>query len=84
MQIRKLSKKANLWEFQLVSEDHTLANMIKELSWRHKGEAAYKVEHSLLGEPIVRVSASNPKTVLKAVAKDIVKFSTEVEKAFSK
>jgi DNA-directed RNA polymerase subunit L len=84
MRIKSLSKKKDSWDFKLVSEDHTLANLIKELSWRHKGEAAYKVEHSLLGEPIIRVSASNPKTVLKAVAKDIVKISSDVEKAFSK
>lgn len=84
MKIKSLSKKKDVWEFQLVSEDHTLANLIKELSWRHKGEATYKVEHSLLGKPIVRVKASNPKTVLNAVSKDIVKLSSDVEKAFSK
>jgi len=84
MKIKILSKKKNSWEFQLLSEDHTLANLIREFSWRHKGEAAYNVKHSLLGEPIVRVSASDPKAVLKAVSKDIVKLSSDVEKAFSK
>jgi len=84
MKIKRLTKKKGMWEFQLISEDHTLANLVRGLSWRHGGEAAYKVEHPLLGEPIVRVSAVDPKTVLKAVAKDMVKLSSEVEEAFSK
>ncbi len=84
MKIKRLSKKKESWEFRLSSEDHTLANLIRELSWKNKGEAVYRVEHPLLGGPVVKVSASNPQAVLRKVAKEIVRLSEAVEKAFSK
>jgi DNA-directed RNA polymerase subunit L len=84
MRIRILAKRKNDWEFQLRSEDHTFANLVRELCWENGGEATYKVEHSLLGEPVVRVISPNPGKVLRKVAKDVVKLSEGVEKAFSK
>ncbi|MBR9680567.1 MAG: hypothetical protein GOU98_01960 [Candidatus Altiarchaeota archaeon] len=81
MEIKKLSKKDGVWEFQLVSEDHTLANLVKELSWLHKAEAGYRVDHPLIGKPTVKVVAKNPKASLDKVAKDIVKLSKSVQNA---
>lgn len=84
MKLRQLSKRQNSLEFQLRSEDHTFANLVKELAWKHGGEAAYRMEHPLLGEPKVKVISDEPKKVLQKVAKDIVGMSKKVEKAFSK
>jgi len=82
MEIEKLSKKQNVWEFKLKSEDHTLANLIKELSWKFRGEATYRINHTLTDFPDVRVVADDPKVVLTKVSKEIVKLASEVEKVF--
>ena len=82
MEIEKLIKKQNVWEFKLKSEDHSLANLIKEISWKFRGEAAYRIDHPLIDFPVVRVIADDPKVVLTKVSKEIVKLANEVEKAF--
>ena len=82
MEIEKINKKQNVWEFKLKSEDHTLANLIKEISWKFRGEAAYRVSHPLIDSPVVRVVADDPKVVLTKVSKEIIKLSNEVEKTF--
>ena len=82
MEIEKLVKKQNVWEFGLKSEGHSLANLVRELSWKFRGEAAYQVDHPLTGHPVVRVVADNPKIVLTKVSSEIVKLSRKVEKAF--
>ena len=81
MDIKRLSKKDGVWEFQLISEDHTMANLVKELAWSHSAEAAYRVDHPLIGQPTVKVVAKNPKTALDKVAKDIVKLSKSIQSA---
>jgi len=82
MDIKKLSKRQGLLEFQLLSEGHTMANLIRELSWNHGAETVYQEGHPLLGQPVVKVSAPNPQAVLTKVSKEIVKLSADVEKAF--
>lgn len=77
-----LSKKDNEWEIELTSEDHTLVNLLRELSWENNGEAAYKLKHPLLGLPQLKVIAKNPKTVLEKCSKQIIKLSTDFEKSF--
>jgi DNA-directed RNA polymerase subunit L len=82
MDIEVLNKKEGVLEFKLKTEDHTMANLIRELSWKFKGEAAYKVPHPLVGQPVVKIVAEDPKAVLSKVSKEIVKLSEEAEKAF--
>ena len=82
MDIKRLSKRQGLWEFQLLSEGHTMANLIRELSWKYKAETVYQEGHPLLGQPVVKVNAPNPQTVLTKVSKEIVKLASDVEKAF--
>ncbi|MBR9680195.1 MAG: DNA-directed RNA polymerase subunit L [Candidatus Altiarchaeota archaeon] len=84
MDIRFISKGKDRWEIELTSEDHTLTNLVRELVWEHKGEAAYKIEHPLVGRPSLFVTGKNPKKLLEASADQIVKMSEQVEKAFSK
>ncbi|MBR9689367.1 MAG: hypothetical protein GOV01_00520 [Candidatus Altiarchaeota archaeon] len=83
MDIKRVSKATGMLEFQLIGEDHTLANLIRELSWSNGAEATYKINHPLLGNPIVKIISKNPKTALQKVSKNIVKLSKDVEKAFS-
>ena len=49
MDIKRISKRKDVWEFQLIDESHGMANLIKELTWMNGGEAVYKEEHPLDG-----------------------------------
>ena len=82
MDIKITSRGKNRLEFTLLDQDHTLANLIRELSWKSGGEAFYEVEHPLTGRPRVTVLAEDPKAVLKKVAGTITTLSSRVEKAF--
>ncbi|MBR9681552.1 MAG: DNA-directed RNA polymerase subunit L [Candidatus Altiarchaeota archaeon] len=82
MEVKMLSKKDNEWVVELTSEDHTMANLLRELSWENGGEAAYKLEHPLLGKPQLKVMAKSPKKVLEASSKQMIKMSNDFEKAF--
>ena len=73
-------KSKNKWVFILESEDHTFANLVRELCWKFGGEAAYRVEHPLLARPKLKVVADNPREVLEKVAKEIQKLAKGVEK----
>jgi len=81
MDIKRLAKKDGLLEFQLLSEDHTFANLLRELSWAHRAEATYKVLHPLLGQPIVKIVSTDPKGALDKTAKDISKLCRDTERA---
>jgi len=82
MDIKMLSKKDKEWVVELTSEDHTLANLLRELSWENGGEAAYRLEHPLVGKPRMKVVARNPKKVLEKTTKQIIRMSKTFEKAF--
>ena len=82
MDIKMLSKKDNEWVIELTSEDHTLTNLLRELSWENGGEAAYKLNHPLLGVPQMKVVAKSPKKVLEKTTSQIIKMSKEFGKAF--
>ncbi len=82
MEIELVEKKDNRWVILLKSEGHTLANMIRELSWKFGGESAYRIEHPLLARPRVKVVGKDPKGIILKVAKEIQKMAGEVEKAF--
>jgi DNA-directed RNA polymerase subunit L len=82
MEVKMLSKKDHEWVVELTSEDHTLANLIRELSWENGGEAAYKLKHPLLGQPQIKLVAKDPKKVLEKTTKQIIKLSKDFEKAF--
>ena len=83
MDIRFAAKSADKWEIELASEDHTLVNLLRELVWENKGEAAYRTEHPLIGKPTLVVMAKDPKKVLEKSADAITKLCKQVEKAFS-
>ncbi|HDR53462.1 MAG TPA: hypothetical protein ENN60_02195 [archaeon] len=82
MDIKLLNKAPNQWEVELTSEDHTLANLLRELSWQFGGEAAYKLEHPLLGRPRLKVAARNPKKVLTEASAELVNLGRDFEKTF--
>ena len=83
-----LKKKAsNRIELILRGEDHTMANLIVKLAIRkpHVTYAAYRIDHPLVGEPIVIIATDgkrDPLDVLKEVMMDIVKLSDEFLKKF--
>ena len=61
MELKFTSKGKDRWEIELTSEDHSMANLVRELVWENKGEAAYRMEHPLVGRPNLLVTGSNPK-----------------------
>lgn len=82
MDIRLLDKKKDSWELELKSEDHTLANLLREISWQFGGESAYKLKHPLLGMPRLKVLSKSPKKTLTEASKEIVKLGEQMEKEF--
>ena len=82
MEVKMLSKKDNEWNVEFTSEDHTFVNLLREASWDNGGEAAYKLEHPLVGIPNFKVVAKDPKKVLEKANKQIEKMSRDFQKAF--
>jgi DNA-directed RNA polymerase subunit L len=86
MEIRILERKANLIEVELINEDHSLPNLLKDTLLTKEGVkmASYSIEHPLL-HPETGRYISNPKItilteegtdpveVLKEGLKDIIK-----------
>jgi len=82
MEVKMVKREDRRWEFILESEDHTFANLLRELCWNFGGEAAYRVEHPLLARPKVKVVAEKPQELLLKVTGEIKKLAQGVEKAF--
>ncbi|WP_456471480.1 DNA-directed RNA polymerase subunit L [Methanocaldococcus sp.] len=65
MEVKILERKDNLLEFELVGEDHSLPNLLKDILLTKEGVkmASYHIEHPLLNPETGRY-ISNPKFVL--------------------
>ncbi len=86
MEIKILERKNNLLEIELVGEDHSLPNLLKDILLTKKGVkmASYSIDHPLL-HPETGRYISNPKMtiitddnidpveVLKEALKDVIK-----------
>ena len=57
MEIKVLDKEKGKLRIEVVGEDHTLMNALRKELWDDKDTevAGYKIEHSLIGNPILVV-----------------------------
>ncbi|WP_423792426.1 DNA-directed RNA polymerase subunit L [Methanocaldococcus indicus] len=91
MEIKILEKKDNLLEIELVGEDHSLPNLLKDVLLTKKGVkmASYYIEHQLLHPEtgryitnpkltILTEEGVNPIDVLKESLKDIINMCDKV------
>ncbi len=85
MEIKVLKQEKNKLEFEVIGEDHTLCNAVRKELWDFDETdiSAYRIEHSLISEPIMLVETSKGdpvNAVLKAnesLKKKIKEFKEE-------
>ena len=84
MEIKIIEDSKKKLVIELVGQDHTLCNIIKEGLNKEKSVtiASYKIEHPLTSNPIMLIEADNPKKVLEMVIKKTSNFFSELEKKF--
>ena len=60
MEIKVLKQEKNKIEFEIIGEDHTLCNAVRKELWDFDETdiSAYRIEHSLISEPIMLVETS--------------------------
>ena len=73
--------------FELIGEDHTFCNALREELWNDKDIklATYNIKHPLISAPrfIVETTKNDPKKTLKEATKRIAKKNDEFLKTFS-
>ncbi|MBS3141655.1 DNA-directed RNA polymerase subunit L [Candidatus Woesearchaeota archaeon] len=84
MEIKVIKQEKDLLEFELVGQDSTYCNLLKDALWQDKDVefAAFKVDHPLTSSPtvIVKTRKGSPnKAVLDAIESLKKRFS-ELEK----
>ncbi|HJW96911.1 MAG TPA: DNA-directed RNA polymerase subunit L [archaeon] len=89
MEIKVLEKSNESMKIEVVGENHTLLNLLREKSWKAGAtQASYMIEHPYLSNPKITVRAKNPKKVLadaiQMVAEDAREFGKEFGKAGKK
>ncbi|MBM4240732.1 MAG: DNA-directed RNA polymerase subunit L [Euryarchaeota archaeon] len=72
MKIIKDTKKE--LEIEVTGESHTLCNALRKILMEDKDviSAAYVIEHPIIGEPKLYVSAKNPRKSLKKAAETLI------------
>ncbi len=88
MEIKIISEKGNRMEVELTSEDHTFANLLREVLWTDKDVdvSAYRMEHPLTGKPKVLVitKSGKPRDALVKAAKKSQKMGKQIQEKASK
>ncbi len=89
MKLKKLEKAKEKLKVEVVGEDHTLLNVLRENAWRAGADqAAYMIEHPYLSEPKIIVKSKDPAKTLADSAQlaisDAQAFQKEFKKALKK
>jgi len=89
MDIRILKREKDTLEFEIVGEDHTFCNLLRELLSRDERVvmAAYRVDHPLVGHPrfvVMTDGSADPKDVLLEKAKLMRDLALEFKEACAK
>ncbi|MBS3107505.1 DNA-directed RNA polymerase subunit L [Candidatus Woesearchaeota archaeon] len=81
MEIKVIEKTNNRLKIEIVGEDHTLANALRQELWSDKSVsvAGYRIGHSLVDSPkiTVEVSKGDPVKVLEGAIKSLIKKNEE-------
>ena len=88
MEIKVLKEDKNRIELEIVGEDHTLCNSIRDELWNQDSVeiSAYNIKHPLISNPVmlVEVSKGDPKTALNSAVSSLKKQIKELKDIFSK
>ena len=88
MEIKLLNEDKNRIEFEVIGEDHTLCNAVRNELWNQDNVnvSAYNIKHPLVSNPImlVEVSKGDPKTALNSAVSSLKKQIKELKDIFSK
>jgi len=89
MEIKILEDKKKRLVFELVGEDHTLCNVLREELWNDKAVtvSAYNISHPLVGIPkfiIETDGKTEPKAALKDAIKRLKKKNSDLKKEAEK
>lgn len=88
MELNIIEESKNKIVFELIGEDHTLSNALREELWNDKDvkSAGYNIKHPLISSPrfVLETIKNDPKKTLKEAAKRIKKRNDEFLKVFNK
>ena len=86
MEINILEKEKNKLKFDIEGEDNTFSNILRNELWNDKDItlSGYKIEHSLLSEPVFTVESDNPKNSLLDAAKRLTKINDDFKEKIKK
>ena len=86
MEINILEKEKNKLKFEIKGEDNTFSNILRNELWNDKDItlSGYKIEHSLLSEPVFTVESDNPKSSLLDAAKRLTKINEDFKEKIKK
>ena len=86
MEINILEKEKNKLKFEIKGEDNTFSNILRNELWNDKDItlSGYKIEHSLLSEPVFTVESDNPKNSLLDAAKRLTKINDDFKEKIKK
>lgn len=89
MELKKIEKTKNTLKVEVIGEDHTLLNLLRENAWKAGADqASYIIEHPYLSQPKITVISSNPQKILSESAQiavdDAATFQKEFKKALKK
>ncbi len=88
MEIKVLKQEKNKIEFEIIGEDHTLCNAVRNELWDFDeiDVSAYKIEHSLISEPtmLVETNKGDPVNVIIKANESLKKKIKEFKDEFNK
>jgi len=88
MEIKILKEEKNKIEFEIIGEDHTLCNAIRNELWAQDNveATAYRIKHPLVSNPVMLIETSkgDPKTALNNSIISLKKQVKELKDLFSK
>ncbi len=86
MKLNFLAKETHYVEIEIVGEDHSLPNALREIILQDDDVefAAYKMPHPQIANPIliVRTKSKNALAVVKSAAKELAKRAKELKEEF--
>lgn len=86
MELKIIEKSKGSLKLEIVGEDHTLCNSLKDelLTDKTIKIASYRIEHPLTSNPVFLIEGDDPLKSIEAAAKKLSKFYKELEGTFSK
>ena len=88
MEIKILDESKNRIEFEVIGEDHTLCNVLRNELWKQDNTkiSAYNIKHPLISNPVMLVESGkgSPRTLITNAVASLKKQIKELKEIFSK